>query len=83
MTPHELIQLTGHANTKSLSTYAKIDLERIFEEIEVASNLFADAEGMSEAEYHIKYLERRLEEWRRLMSKEQAFKLGSEVKIHD
>lgn len=75
MTPHELIQLTGHANVKSLMPYAKIALENIFEEISVAQALFEDVSGLTEAEYHVKYLERRLEEWRRLMSKEKALAL--------
>lgn len=83
MTPHELIQLTGHANTQSLSPYEQLDLERMFEEIEVANNMFADAEGLSEAEYHVMYLERRLEEWRRMMRKEKESKSEVQVLSHD
>jgi integrase len=74
MTPHELIQLTGHANVQSLEPYAKIEFENIFEEISVSNDLFEDAAGKTEAEYHVTYLERRLKEWRRLVKKEQDVK---------
>ncbi len=78
MTPHELIQLTGHAHVKSLEPYAKIALENLFEEISVSHDFFEDAAGMSEAEYHVKYLERRLDEWRRLVKKEEKLALEEE-----
>lgn len=79
MSPYELIQLTGHASISGLETYAKVDLEKIYEDIAVAQEMFVDPAGISEAAYHVKYLERRIEEWKRIVRAEELLKSQMEV----
>lgn len=64
LSPHELICLTGHADTRSLEVYAKVDRETLFEQLGVANiKRFGQVVG-SDAELHVKYLEQRILDWK-------------------
>jgi len=66
----ELLLLTGHSDIRSLQKYAKVDREMLLEKISFANHMRKHGSIKSSIEFQIKYLEERLEIFKKELEKQ-------------